>query len=570
MFSKVHIPATLTLNMFGDVGVAGHIGVLPENDYFQKQQSGEDVSHILPLPEHMEQWHIGRFDTGDVLFGVANDQLFVIANSTKFGFALFTFTSRSDLGQGVYRPDNLRAVKQLTKFEEEKQMSIADLVNNAQQYPQVNPMSFQPSMNQAYQPSVQPSVQPNQGITDNQMRRRLINEAMTRAYVYGYVMRSAPGISMKTVTRVRKAGKEYEIKAVESRPSGMQLVLMALPTRCVFRGGSLVTASEVLAGRVDFEDERLKGSMTYEAFDPNAAIAYIGALGNKIPEYGPNVSDVKTQWSAQDILNGKPEVSFVTATPVKSSKSSKVKFTLRSSRGCLFTQKNIMCLKAAEHISTDVKSDKDAYDVNMAAFGRWDCNKLRNQNITQFRAAAEHCPSTIWETTYTLSDENGNEREVKGYGSVFFMNGSTGKADDTGENVVKTSPTFYPWYISNAEKKDMAPIPVERIIKRVPKTTADGKPTVAAEYVLWKDNPKHPMFKPYASFADSIVNNHYVNNERLTSLGSRASAKEKKAYVLSDTALADFKSWLENEDVMSEVTAAMDRSAAQLTLAEAN
>lgn len=450
-------------------------------------------------------------------------------------------------------------------------MSIADLAANAQNFPGVNPMTFQQAqVPQNFAPMVQPAVQPAQGITDSQLKRRMINEALTRGYVFGYVMRSAPAISMKTVTRVRKSGTTYEIKAVESRPSGMQLVMLALPTRCVFNKRSLATAEEVLAGRVDFADESLKGAMTYEAMEPNVAISYIVALGNRLPEYAPNVSDARQQWSAQDILNGKPEVSFVYTTPVTThgKDGSRVKFALKSTRGILFTPKNIMCLKAAEHISTDIKSDKDAYDVNMAAFGRWDCTKVRNQNISQFRAAAEHCPSTIWEAKYNLVGEDGETKEVQGYNSVFFMNGSTAKADDTGENVVKKSPTYYPWHISNAAKKDTALSPVERIIKRVPKLTADDKPTVAAEYVQWKENPKHPMFKPYAPFAEQIISLGFVNNERLCSLGSRSSTKEKKAYILDNAAMHDFQKFLESPDVAPAIQAAMDRSAAALTLSE--
>ena len=357
------------------------------------------------------------------------------------------------------------------------------------------------------------------------------------------------------------------IVAKESKPSRCLAVMLALPANCVMRNGSLAAPADIQAGAVEYGSAG-KDEMLSQAFPVAAAIAYISALGGRLPEYAPFVSDAREQWSAEDIISGKPEVSFVYvhATENRSRTSSsqeRFRFNLKTSSGrrSLYTEKNHVCLRALEHVSTKCNSDEDAYNLNEMAFGAWRYRKKKDEPENALQKAFAACPSQIWKTTYTV---NGEQKD--GIGSCFFMNGSSVKSE-SGESIAQRPLTYMPWYPSG-DQRPTVPSRVDRLVRReFQPATGDTKERMVTKPVLYKEKPSDPLFRSYAKFVDFVEDKGFISHDKLVSLGSRATKSKTRSLQLTPDQKSSLEYFLRSEAVDADIQAVRNEAADRAVLA---
>lgn len=409
----------------------------------------------------------------------------------------------------------------------------------------------------------------NDGIGGAVDLRRLQREAVAKSFVAGYIMGSAPALTLTMSKKKQKEGDPiYNIVAKESKPSRPLGVLMALPARCVQKAGVLASPADIMSGSVDFTTTD-PTKMIYQCFPPQAAVAYISALGGRLPEYAPYVSDAKSQWSPEDILAGKPEVSFVRvhATENKShtgGAQERFKFSLKttSDRRSLYTQENHVCLRALEHMPVKCNSEADAYALNEAAFGAWRFRKPKTETMDGLTKAITECPSQIWRKQYDVDGE-----KVEGIGSAFFMAGPE-ESNDAGEKIMQHQLTYFPWWQTGA-RRQTTPARVERMVKRTLRPAeGDKKDRMITHPILWKDQPNHPMFKGYSRFVDYILSTGYLREDKLKAMGGRAAKARKQAQGLTADQMSSLKQFLRNSEVEADIQAVQDEAADRSVLQE--
>lgn len=569
MFSKTAIPSTIDIEQFKDVLVQAGLPTLPASLFFKKQEDKEDLTGSIPLPEELAYWKSAKFGEGDVLFGTDGDKLYILANSTKFGFALFLFRLRTDIGPTVYKPDNLQAVRNIFySFKEDTQMSLSEMASQMGfgGMPQVQPMNV--DMTRPVQPVMAaPSV--GSGITTASLQKQISNEAQIRGYVYGYVMGNAPEISLKLHKDPKKEGIQTgRIQVQESRPRNILSVLVAVPTRCVTRGGVMAEPSAVRSGNVDFNNPAVSNTdMTYMHLTQQAALAYISALGGALPEYAPNVDpSMRQQWDPAKILARDSKVSFVRVVPQtnrKGNSAAEYGFSLKttSPRRSLFTPNNVMCLKAVEHMSTKISDAKQAFAANEAAFGHW-TRTIAKRAETTLDTAKKLCPDQIWETSYEI---DGNK--VTGIGSVFFMTNDVETVNN--KEVHRAGLTYFPWYVTAAERKEATPKTAKSIVKRAKVKSKDGtKEVYKTTPILWKEHADDEQFRPYKKFENDIISQGFITREQLAGLSARGSKKRASTdFTLDEKVLSSLDILMEK--AKGDIDAIINESAAQLTLKNA-
>lgn len=419
-------------------------------------------------------------------------------------------------------------------------------------------------MNLGSQPEMQMM---NDGIGASVDLRRLQREALAKGYVTGYIMGSAPAITLAMSAKKQKDGDTvYNIVAKESKPSRALAVLLALPKRCVSKGGVLASPADIMSGMVDFNSS--PDEMMFQAFPLNAAISYISALGGKLPEYAPNVCDAKSQWSPEDILSGRPEVTFVRvhATENKSrtgGSQERFRFSLKttSDRRSLYTQDNHVCLRALEHMSVKCTTEEEAFALNESAFGAWRYRKPKTETKDGLTKAVTECPSQIWKKQYVINGET-----VNGIGSAFFMAGNEDK-NEAGESIMKHQLLYFPWYQTGA-RRPTTPSRVERIVKRTLRPAeGEKKERMVNTPLLWKDQPNHAMFRPYQKFVDQILNAGYLRKDKLETMGGRATKTRRQAQGLTPEQMTSLKNFLRDEDVAADIQLVQDEAADRTVLA---
>lgn len=415
-----------------------------------------------------------------------------------------------------------------------------------------------------------PAMNPiNDGVGNTVDLRRLQREAIAKGYVAGYIMGSAPAITLTmSKKKVKDSDPVFNIVAKESKPSRPLAVLLALPARCVKKAGVLAAPAEIMSGMVDFATTSAD-EMVYQSFPVPAAIAYISALGGRLPEYAPFVSDAKQQWSPEAILAGQPEVTFVRvhATENKSRMSGsqeKFRFSLKSTsdRRSLYTEKNHVCLRALEHMPVSCKSEEDAYNLNEAAFGGWRYRKPKTETKDALSKAIAECPSQIWRKQYTI---NGEQHE--GIGSAFFMAGPE-DTNEAGESIMQRQLMYFPWWQTGARRPTVG-TRVDRMVKRTLRPAeGEKKERMVTNPILWKDQPNHAMFKPYSQFVDYILGNGYIREDKLKSMGGRAAKAKREAKGLTADQLSSLKQFLRQSDVEADIQAVQDEAADRTVLAQ--
>lgn len=558
-------------NDFHIIGGNFNLPTIPEEQFFKMQSEGRDTGNYLPLPLGVTRWNDALYMDKDVLFAEADGHLYVIADDDKQGLALFHYMYANE-NDSVYRYSNNLPCRSI-KIRKDKifMNALAEMARNAGNargmvgMPGMNPMDLNPNA----------GFVAGDGISNGAANiKNITNTALVRGFVFGYIMKNAPAITIQMGKEKQKDGKETRaLRAKQSKPSGLLEVLMAIPSQCILRAGNIADVETIKNGLVDYkttpEDE-----MTYLSVDENGAVGYVTAFGGKLPEYRPNVVEGEsTQWSAAEILSNSPDVSFVTLKGTenrkrKNSSDDRYNWHLKttSPRRCLYTPNNIMCLRALEHVNVPAngicKNADQADMLNECAFGGWRYRDervkgvLTGHKVLQANILAKN--DQIWSKVYQLTDAQGQPyTKEDGIGSIYFMENAVEKTDG-GTEVKAEAPKYVPWYATGSNKK-MENVPA--IVKRVKTTTKDGKSERMANCpVTWKDVQEGKkeganMFAPYNKFVAEILKKGFVTEEYLKSLNGKSQRSTKKG----DELTADQKASLSNFLRSEAVTKAIDR-----------
>lgn len=559
VIGKIQMPTTIRSTDV-EVGAIDHtLNAIPEELFFSDREGGEVRPNTVPLPEGAGAWRHGRFMGEEVHVTNAGSELFMLADTTIFGYCLFRFVSTTE-DDSTYRIAFQRGNRIITK--ERSQVIMANLSDLARNYQgNVAPMNLGGQTPAPMAPAT------GEGISGSVDSRRLRAEAVSRGYVAGYVMGNAPQLTMSLQNKKDKAGNVISnIVAKESKPSRCLAVLLALPANCVMRNGSMASPSDIQAGAVEYGSTP-RDEMVYQAFPVNAAISYIYALGGRLPEYAPFVSDAREQWTPEDIISGKPEVSFVYVHPTEnrsrnSSSQDRFRFNLKTTSGrrSLYTDRNIVCLRALEHVSTKCNTEAEAYELNEMAFGAWRYRKQKDSTENALQKAMAACPSQIWNAKYNV---NGEVKE--GIGSAFFMAGST-VTSESGEEIASRPLTYMPWYPSG-DQRPTVPSRVERLVRReFQPATSDTKERMVTKPVLMKEKPADPLFKTYIRFVDFIESKGFMTREKLFSMGARASKAKTKSLTLTPEQRTTLEYFMRSEAVDADIQMVRNEAADRAVL----
>lgn len=538
---------------------------LGEAEYFRLRNSHSDVGDYLPLPSGVKEWRVGRYKGVAVLLAFTDFDMYIIGKSDNGVYALYHYVTdeeRADYFRLSYTlPRRILNISQRSENEmtnlEEMMSGYNAFQQNGGNMPMSEPVpGMMPQQPQQPQQNMVPNgVNMGDGISGGVNVRKLCQTAKAFGYVFGYVLMNAPQCTMSLARTNTSNGPIYNIEGKESKPSRPIAVLMTLPARCVKRGGILAAPNEIMNGMVDFNTIP-NTEMVNLAFPMSAAISYITALGGRLPEYAPNVADSNKQWSAEDILSGKPEVSYVEvrSSERKSalSRGDRFRFSLKttSARRSLYTRGNVMCLRALEHISTAVKSVRDEMVLNESAFGSWRFRHPTGSDTTVLDKAYSSCPSKIWAKDYVIDGE-----KVDGIGSVFFLQAGEDK-NEAGEPVLPARPTYHRWY-ETGKNRSKTPVDMEKIVKRTREDASEkhGARSVTKP-ILWEQDPNNEMFGPYASFATKVTS-IYVSRDKLISM-SATRTKKSNNKGMSSEAMSCLKQFIQSQTTQEAIQAVQE------------
>ena len=555
------MPSKFTISDLTYTRNAGNIPTVKEEQFFADKNANKDVSGVLPLPEGVVDWSVGSFKGHSVFYTHSNHVLYIIAETSNVGCALFRYESENNddvnfkvaFQKGVQIIDSSQRSYFMSTMQ--KLAGLSGLANASNET--VNPMN----LGSAPANAAPAAHSVGDGITTGIDHDAIAYAAKTKGYVTGYIFANAPSITMGTVTTKGTGNTEGEIKihAKQSKPSRCLAVLMALPANCVCKGGVMADIDTIRAGDVDFAQNPNSDEMIYQYFPEQAAIAYIGALGSQLPEYAPFVNPAYNKhFSPEDILRNNPDVSYVRVVAVKNSgaraqrSGSDFNFRLRTTRkrSLLLTEKNHICLTALEHTPIQCDSEQRAFELNNIAFGHMTRKPKTGTYETTLAKLFDKCGSQIWKRQYEVNGE-----VIEGIGSAFFMYGDKDKLPN-GEIVPKVQLTFKPWYATGANAPAALP-EVEKIVLRKPGTAKDkdGKerPVFPTSRILMKDNPNHEMFAPYAAFKKFIISRNYLTEDQLFALTSRKASVSTFDYKLADSAQLSLDTLFKSKETLASV-----------------
>lgn len=539
------------------------VKVMPSNQFFALRNSGSGVGDFYPLPDGVQMWNNGELQNERILVAMLSGDLYMIADEERLGLCLFHYVRKTGSSEGnrwVYcdeRPyRRLQTEGRVFLMSNPSTMSLMQLANQPDRGGVAQPMSMS-----GLAPSVGLGAPIGDGVSGTADARRVQREALANSYVAGYIMGSAPALTLSLTKHKQKdSAPTFSIAAKESKPSRCLAVLISMPARCCKKGGSLATPTEIMNGMVDFATGG--NGMVHQAFQIKAAISYIAALGGSMAEYAPTAVGAKEQWSKEAILSEHNDVSYVRvhATENKSNKGNiqdRFRFSLRSThpRRSLYTTGNIVCLRALEHMPVKCTTEEDAYRLNEAAFGGWRYRKPKTETESALEKAFHSCPDQIWEKRYTVDGQ-----EVTGIGSAFFMAG-TEETNDGGVSIMRRELSYFPWYQTGA-LRPAQPTPVRHMVRRVLKP-AEGnrKERMVTVPILYKEKPDDKAFVSYRNFVNMIVAQGYITQDKLLSMGGRASKTSKKKQQLTEDQKRSLTQFLNDSDVISAIQAVQEASA---------
>lgn len=539
------------------------VKTVPEDQYFRQRDTGGVAEGVYPLPANVDAWSVGEWQGEQMLVARSGKDFYVIGEDRKFGLCLHHYVYDPEHGGGYRQSWNLPR-RSLQNERRNTSMEIGTDLRSA-----VGRMGGQrvTSMNLSNGGPME-AVSIEDGISGEQLVRKIGQDARGRGYVAGYIMGSAPAVTMVlSRTRHKDADDTYGIIAKESKPARMLGVALCLPRRCVTRGGQMASPNEIMNGQVDFNSVD-PNEMVRQVFTGPAAIAYIYALGREIPEYAPHVTNAAKQWPVDAILSRAPEVSFVrvNATEKKNATSAQDRFNFSlkttSPRRSLYTQRNVVCLRANEHINVKCSTDADAYMVNESAFRAWAFRVPSNETRDTLTRAIAECPGQIWRKEYTIDGKT-----VSGIGSAFFMS-SNEDTNENGEKVMKVTPTYFPWFATGDQRPTQG-TSVTRIVKRVHQVVEGKKERMTTVPVKWSENPGHPMLQAYKAFATFLISEKYLREDELASMGGRTSRAKAKTYEFTPDQDQGLRDYMMSDAVRRDIQAVQDADASRSIIADA-
>jgi len=536
------------------------VGLLSEDTFFEERSRGTLRPNVLPRPNGVDVWRFATLLGEEIHAARVEDTLYMIADTYVFGYALFRFVSSHD-DANTFKASYQRSARPICNERKDLQMSsLSGLSGLAQRYEGRNSAGSVSPMNLGGAPAM-PATPAGEGVARGVNIKTLKSEIQMRGYVAGYVMNTAPAVTMSLVRKKAKDGTSTaNIIAKESKPTRALAVLMALPANCVQRNGSLASPEDINAGSVDY------GSGNKEllklAFTVPAAIAYLSAFNYRLPEYAPNViPGRKKQWSPEEIASESEGVSFVYIYAAENHSRNagvqdKFRFSLKSTspRKSLYTEGNIMCLRALTHVPVKCTTPEDAYKMNQIAFGAWQYRKKKTEARNALQRACDDCPTQIWEQDYTINGET-----IKGIGSAFFMSGSSA-TNAAGEAISLKEVTYIPWWQTGNRREAMGTRLDRLVLRKVRAAEGDRKENMVSEPVLYREDPNDKLFAPYRAFADFVINEGYMTMDKLVALGTRASKAKARSLKLTPGMRDSLDAYIADDNVMSDIQAVQHES----------
>ena len=195
-----------------------------------------DNSEFIPLPEGVEFWNDGTYKGEKVLVSSGGPDLYLIVDDTNSGLSLYHYVY-PDADHSVARLSfdlpsrGLTNERSMTTMSTMQPMALDAIAASAASQ-RVPSMTLR-------EPAAAPGV--SDGVSYGSRSgvaspTAIAQTAKKRGYVAGYIMGSAPAISLALAKTSKKGQAEtYSIVAKESKPSRPLAVAMALPARCLMK-----------------------------------------------------------------------------------------------------------------------------------------------------------------------------------------------------------------------------------------------------------------------------------------------------------------------------------------------
>ena len=537
------MPYVVDINDITVFGKASGIVAIPEEVFFEERGKGNLVVNTLPLPRDVSGWNDALFLGEHIYFARNSGKIYIIADTTVFGFCMFMLISDSDdshfkvASEGGNKIINSERGKQIMS-NTSSLSSFASRFNSG-----VNPMNLGA---EASAPMMAPAAR--EGISSTVDPKRLHTEIVSRGHVDAFIMGNAPAIAFGLTTAKTSDGNtEKRVVLRESKPSRIVGVAMSLPANCVQRARSLARPDDIMTAQVEY-DESDKTTMITQIFPLAAAISYISACGGKLPENAITTLGHKEHWTPTEVLSGAPEVSYVYVKPTErkhtTSNQERFTFSLKSTspRRSLYCQGNIVCLRALEHTSVTCKDDKRAMELNSIAFGAWAYSTIKDEKISKLQKAFNSCPTLLWKQKYNIDGQ-----EIEGIGSAFFMAGDTTKSE-SGQEIAEQQLTYRAWYQTGNRNQEKPEIARQIVLRTLQPATDSKKESMVTRPITFEKDPNHAAFRPYQKCVDYLISIGCTTRERLAKMGGRTSkAKQKVFGVLSDAQAMAMKSFIQQD-----------------------
>lgn len=557
---------------------------LHEKDYFALMDNNKDIKNYYLIGNNTIRPYLASINNEKFILSFNKENLFLVGNVSKFGISLVHYLLDMETGNLCLTDDI--PIRKLTLKEDDfmsiqiqqepnKESALLNSrlqslnFNNPNAYTQgmPNPNSgaipnsnmfnpYSPNSNLGDTSIIEQNNQTGISALTHQQLSKIPTLALLRGYLLGYIVKQAPEIYMKLVKTKEKSGSErYDVRAVQSKPSKILKVLLAIPASIATSEGTLARPSDIRKGDIDFDENN--HDVYKIAVSEEIAVAYINALGEKLPEYAPtHVEGQKEHWTAMDIAKNNPNITYVRIRSKivkrRGSEAKETSFVLMpdSRRRSLLTKNNYFPLKIPEHTDiSQIKTEQDSYEINKMAFLSW-TKKSANKSNTALESAYINCPSIIFKRNYqidtgeVLTDDQGNTTKklstIEGTCCIYFLpENAKIEREDIGSDgkkitsiCTKKDITFIPWYSLSKKDSKPQPEPLTQLVTKTQQTTKSGSLQVRKIYHELKDSnikvDKDPYFKPYLSFYKEVLN--YIEEEELKRLtGSSKTNKELSA-----------------------------------------
>lgn len=469
----------------------------------------------------------------------------------------------------------------MTRLENLSKMSLEAQLGGNGTSTGFQPIPARQVQQQTMQP-LQPQEMQGTGMASvgNASKSQIKSLATACGYVFGYIAPLGPQLRMqlkkttKKKTETTPAETTYSIVATEAKPTKPLRVLAALPKGICMKDGRPASPEEIFNCNIDYNGSDT--DLAYFCWQNDTAVAYIGAVGNQLPEYAPTHTGDKQHYSPKDILANKvPNMGYVQIVSRQSknltiANGDDIKWSLKSTaRRTLYTPNNFVPLKQLEHISTKCNSVEDARKLNNIAFGSLGLSTIKGSSTTRLQLAFNECPQVIYKRKYTIV-EDGNETVEEGIGSIYFMYGETDtgeidthEKDEKGNPIMatktygKTQLSYIPWYATSAKGSSPETKTVTQIVNKdfqANKSNPNVKRPKNIYIELAKtygDNKYNKIWNQYKPFIDLIA--PCISIDELKNMKTRDNKRNNTANAAwSADIQQSFLKLTKNETVMSD------------------